>query len=197
MITKNLFGMLTIMAFLMFGCGDATQRGGDDSTDTTEETEEAPSEEVAMEEQETVPMEDQEESSATQESEPATSAESEAQSTTQQEKAPPAPSKPKYKRVAYRAGTTSQVTGAIQGSNTEEYISTLPAEKLSFKLVTDNPAASLMVTDTGGKRLSPAGQEVTYTLPAEGDYLIKVFMNMANDASSQKADYRLQIRAAE
>lgn len=183
------------MIFFTLGCKDASQRGGDEATGTTDTTEQATPEETTMEE-ETTSLEEPEEPTEPQ-SAPEEVADPEPQPTPREETSPAPAPKPSYTRIAYREGTTSQVSGSIQGSGTQQYISTLPAKALIFKLLTDNSAARLMVTDTNGKRLSTAGQEVTYTPPAEGDYLIKVFMNMANDASSQKADYRLQIRAAE
>ena len=201
MMNRTLIGMLVVMAFFMLGCGNAAEGGDDDASNTTEPTEETTSDNVntedeapTMEEtQETEESEEIEEAEETPTSEP----EPTPQATTEKKKAPAPAPKPSYQRIAYRTGTTSQVSGSIQGSSTQEYICTLPAEPLTFTLLTDNPAARLMVTNSDGRRLSTAGQEVTYTVPSNGDYFIKVFMNMANDASNQKADYRLQIRAAQ
>lgn len=107
-------------------------------------------------------------------------------------------SRPRIDRIAFRPGATAQVSGSIQGSGTKQYITELPGElALTFRLLTDNSAARIMVTDKQGKRLSVAGQELSYTPPSPGDYLIKVFMNMGDASSQQKADYRLQIRQAQ
>jgi hypothetical protein len=104
-------------------------------------------------------------------------------------------SKPDYPRISYSPGTTAQVSGAIQGSATRQYIVELPAgTSLNYQLVTDNPAARLMVTDLTGKRLSTAGKQVSFAAPSAGDYLVKVFMNLGNSASSQNADFKLQIK---
>lgn len=104
-------------------------------------------------------------------------------------------SKPDYPRISYSPGTTAQVSGAVQGSSTRQYIVELPAgTSLNYQLVTDNPAARLMVTDLTGKRLSTAGKQVSFAAPSAGDYLVKVFMNLGNSASSQTADFKLQIK---
>lgn len=121
----------------------------------------------------------------------------EAKSTEEQQQ-PSRTSRPRMDRIAFRPGATAQVSGSIQGSGTKQYITELPGEMaLTFRLLTDNSAARIMVTDEQGKRLSVAGQELSYTPPSAGDYLIKVFMNMGDASSQQKADYRLQIRQAQ
>lgn len=103
--------------------------------------------------------------------------------------------KPNYPRISYSPGTTAQVSGAIQGSSTRQYIVELPAgTSLNYQLVTDNPAARLMVTDLKGKRLSTAGKQVSFAASSTGDYLVKVFMNLGDSASSERADYKLQIK---
>lgn len=207
MKTMKLSGLLIILAVFAFACGNNNQ-GGDASTETTNESEDVTANDVSMKDK-AAPMEEPEatasdtetdgESAATWDKDMAEEEPSASETKTQMDSKPKATSTPasSTQRIAYREGTTSQVRGTIQGTNTQQYISALPAKALTFTLLTDNPAARLMVTDTGGKRLSRAGQEVTYTAPSQGDYLIKVFMNMANEASSEKADYRLQIRAAE
>jgi len=104
-------------------------------------------------------------------------------------------SKPNYPRINYSPGTTAQVSGSIQSSSTRQYIVELPAgSSLNYQLVTDNSAARLMVTDLSGKRLSTAGKQVSFAAPSAGDYLVKVFMNLGDSASSQKADFKLQIK---
>jgi len=104
-------------------------------------------------------------------------------------------STPNYPRISYSPGTTAQVSGSIQGSSTRQYIVELPAgTNLNYQLVTDNSAARLMVTDLDGKRLSTAGKQVSFAAPNGGDYLVKVFMNLGDSASSQKADFKLQIK---
>ncbi len=116
-------------------------------------------------------------------------------STTDKKQPTQGASKPNYPRISYSPGTTAQVSGSIQGSSTRQYIVELPSgTSLNYQLVTDNSAARLMVTDLKGKRLSTAGKQVSFAAPSAGDYLVKVFMNLGDSASSQTADFKLQIK---
>ena len=107
----------------------------------------------------------------------------------------------RQQRVAFTAGSTSTtIKGAIRGNESIEYLVGVKAgQPLTVAMTASNASARFNILPQGSRAMhigSVAGNEFTGTIPATGEYAIRVYLMRDAARRNEQASYTLRISTA-